>query len=582
MSLILPTIQAPSEAIQSVLDRIEDGIALHEKGDIWGAEKIYRRVLKDYPGQPKATALMGLLAHVRGENDRAMKLLEQASEDDPNSAFIHGNRGAILFSLGRHADAIEAYTQAVEEWPGYAVGYANLAVVLAEMFRHEEAAYAVSRAVELDPDHYDYGYLRPYLLDLTPSTTPEDAKAARRLFNDQHIAPRMVGRLPHENDRTPGRKLKVGYVSSDFYQHSAAHGFGGIIVNHDPERVALTLYGSVEREDNVTKHFRERENVTWVDVKGWSEDKLALKVRRDQIDVLVDLSTFTKGNHLRALARKPAPVQVSGWGYAAGTGLDCMDAFMADRIVAPESDAWQHAEAVVHLPCAMSWARPEYLIDAGHVPAVFGRPFTYMVANRLQKFTQPCIDAWCEILRRAPKSRLILKAPGFDSPQAKDAMIAKFKAAGVFYADGPADAQGRRPTRVALFGKTGHADQLSAHWRADVMLDVWPMTGGVSAIESLWMGVPVLTLKGDRAVGRIAASILASVGGLDDWVTHSWEQYIERAVAAAERPYDLIPLRRTLRDRLLASPITQLREYAGHVEDAYQMLFDQWAVSEES
>jgi len=576
VSLILPTITAPSEAVQAVLDRIEEGLDLHQKGDIWGADKVYRRVLKDYPGQPKATALMGLIAHVRGENDRALKLLERASEDDPNSAFIHGNRGAILFSLGRPADAIEAYTRSVEAWPGYAVGYANLAVVLAEMFRHEEAAYAVSRAVELDPDHYDYGYLRPYLLDLTPSTTPEDALAARRLFNGQHIAPRMAGRLPHENDRTPGRKLKVGYVSSDFYQHSAVHGFGGILLNHNAERVDVTLYASVENADDITKQLREFPRLTWVDVRGWSEDKLALRVRKDQIDVLVDLSTFTKGNHLRAFARKPAPIQLSGWGYAAGAGLDCMDAFMGDATITPSGDAWRYHEQIVQLPCAMSWTKPNYLIDVGHVPSVFGRPFTYGVANRLQKFSRPAIDAWCEILRRAPTSRLAIKAPGFDSQQAKGAMLAIFKEAGVYYADGEPDARGRRPTRVQVFGKTGHADQLAAHWPIDVMLDPLPMTGGVSAIESLWMGVPLVTLYGDRAVGRITASILRTVGGLDDWITYSVEDYIQRAVDASLRPYNLIPLRRELRDRLMASPLTQLREYAAHVEDAYDLLWRQW------
>lgn len=579
MSLILPTITAPSETVQAVLDRIDEGLELHEKGDIWGAEKVYRRVLKDYPGQPKATALMGLLAHVHGENDRALKLLDTAAEDDPNSAFINGNRGAILFSLGRHADAIEAYTQAVEAWPGYAVGYANLAVALAEMFRHEEAAYAVTRAVELDPHHYDYGYLRPYLLDLTPSTTPACSLDARRRFNDQHIAPRMVGRLLPENDRTPERKLKVGYVSSDFYQHSAVHAFGGILLNHDPERVDVTLYGSVENADDITKQLQAK--LAYVDVRGWSEDKLALKVRKDQIDVLVDLSTFTKGNHLRAFARKPAPVQVSGWGYAAGTGLDCMDAFMGDAVISPAGDAWRYTERVVQLPCAMSWTKPNYLIDAGHVPSVFGRPFTYLVANRLQKLTRSSIDAWCEILRLAPNTRLIIKSPGLDSQQAKDALTAIFKRAGVFYADGPNDAQGRRPTRVALFGKTSHADQLSAHWRADVMLDTWPMTGGVSAIEALWMGVPIVTLCGDRAVGRITTSIMQSVGGLDDWITHSWDAYIQRAVDAAQRPYDLIPLRRELRDRLMASPVAQLQEYARTVEDAYDMLWRQWCESPE-
>ena len=575
MSLILPTISAPTDGAQALLDRIDEGVELHERGDIWGAEKVYRRVLKDSPGHPKATALMGLLAHVRGENDRAMKLLDRAAEDDPNSAFIHGNRGAILFSVGKHLDAVEAYTRAVEAWPGYAVGYANLAVALAEVFRQEEAAYAVTRAVELDPHHYDYGYLRPYLLDLAPSTTPEIALEARRRFNDQHVAPRMVGMLPHTNDRTPGRKLRVGYVSSDFYQHSAIHTFGGILLNHDPERVDVTLYGSVENPDHITSQVRER--FVYVDVRGWAEDKLALKVRRDRIDVLVDLSTFTKGNHLRAFARKPAPIQVSGWGYAAGTALDCIDYLISDAVAVPPDDEWAHHHGVLRLPCLLSWVRPEYAIDPGHQPAVFGRPFTFGVVNRIQKLSRPSLAAWSEILRRTPGSRLVVKAPAFDNPQVRDELKAIFKAEGVYYAEGATDARGRRPTRVAIFGKTNHADQLAAHWPIDLMLDAWPMSGGVSAFETLYMGVPIVTRYGATVAGRATASILRMIG-LGEWVADSTEAYIEKAVEAARAPAALIPVRRGLRERLLASPACQLRSYATAVEDAYREAFDRWTV----
>lgn len=584
MSLaILPTITA-TEARRAILDALEEGVALHEQGDIRGAERIYHRVLKEHPGNPRATALIGLLAHVRGENGRALALFEQAAGDDPNDAFIHGNRGAILYSLGKMQAAIEAYIRSVEAWPGYAVGYANLGVVLAESFRQDEAAYAVTRAVELDPDHFDYGYLKPYVLDLAPSTTPELALAARRHFNARHVRPRLASTLPPLVDRTPGRKLRVGYVSSDFYQHSAMHAVGAVLLNHDPDRVEVVCYGSVERPDDITEQIKQR--TTYVDINHWSEDKLALKIRRDRIDILVDLSAFTKGNHLRAFARRPAPVQVSAWGYATGTGLDCIDAVFSDGVLAPEADEWQYAERVIRLPSAIPWMRPDYDVDVGHVPSAFGRAFTFGVFNRCQKLNPLALDAWADILRRAPGSRIVIKSPGLDNAQTREMLIEHLKARGVFYDDGPTpgvpqlNRQGRRKTRVLIFGKSAHADQMAAHWPIDVVLDPFPMGGGISAAESLYMGIPLVTLHGDRACGRLTASLERQVG-LDDWVAPTREAYVERAVRAAADPQALIPIRRRLRADLLASPVCQLRTYAGLVEDAYDELWARYCAESE-
>lgn len=568
MSLrVLPTILAPGEAEMAILERLDEGIEKHAQGDVWAAEKVYLAVLREHPGHPRATALMGLLSHIKGEHRRALALFKQATRDDPNDAFVHVNRGAVLFSLGKIADAAEAYLRAAEAWPGNAVAYANLGVALLELFRHEEATYAVTRAVELDPDHYDYGYLRPYALDLASSTTPESALAARRLFNDTHVAPRMVGAPPPLVSRAPKKRLRVGYVSSDFYQHSAIHVFGGLLLNHDPERVEVYCYGSVEKADDITKQLRERV-AHYRDINGWSADKLALAVRKDKVDILVDLSTYSKGNHLRMFSRKPAPIQVTGWGYATGAGLDCIDYLMADAItVPPEAEGWYH-ERIVRLPSVVSWMRPNYLVDVAHVHAAFGRPFTFGVFNRTQKITRECVAAWAEILKRAPTSRLVVKSPQLDHKQVRDALKALFVAEGAYYADGPASPGGKRPTRVAIFGKSPHADQMAAHWPIDLMLDPFPAGGGVSTAEALWMGTPVLTLLGKRMPERIASS-LTTACGLGEFVARSRAEYVEKAVRLAHDPAPLIAIRRDLRARVEAAPFAQLRAYAAAVEDAY-------------
>lgn len=574
MSLIkLPTISVPTDRDLELLNRVDEGMRLQEQGDFWGAEQIYKQVLAERPGHPRATAMLGVVAYMQGDMDKSMELMADAASRDISDPVLHGNRAAVLQEMGRHEDAYDAYRMAVEAWPGYAIGYSNASLGMLETFRQDQAVYAITRACELDPEHYPYTYQKVFTLDLCASTTLEAAHEIRRLINDRYILPLLnLPREPYTNPLTSDRKIRIGYVSSDFHQHSAVHAISSQILFYDRDRFEVICYASVTHPDSITEKLQAAAT-SWVDVVGWTEEKIAEKIREDQIDILVDLSLYSRGNHLLAFARHPAPVQITAWGYATHSALDCFEYVFSDSVVSPRNYPWKTHEQVYRLPALMSWLPASQLmgdeydnIDTGHMVSAFERPFTFGVFNRPQKITIPSIKTWCEILRRAPASRLIVKNQLMEYDQVRNRLISIFESERVYRNEDGSE-------RVLFASKSIHGNHLSAHWAIDVMLDSWPQTGGISTFESIWMGVPVLTYAGSQMPARISATILSHLG-LNDWITTSPEAYIDKAVQlATSDPMDLVPLRSQLRGRLLNSIMCKGEEYTKTVEEAYTAIW---------
>ncbi len=522
------------------------------------------------PVAPDAETLMT-------ENPEALALLAGAAAEAPNDVIVQKNYGAVLYALDRTVDAIDAYTRAIEADPSRGEVYVYLGNALMNVCRQDDALYAYRHAVTIEPAQYPWSADLIFITDMAPATTFETALAARRRFNAHLVAPVMPTSPTYPNDRDPNRKLRIGYVSADMYRHSGATTWGGWLVNHTRAAVHVTLYSATVKTDDLTTFLR-RKCDQWYDVQDWSDARLAEQIRTDQIDILVDLAGYSNGGRLGVFALRPAPIQVSGWGYATGLGLDCMDAFATDaRVVRPNESGLYHEEPW-YLPSALTWVPTRDSLAVGHLRAALGRPFTFGVFNRQPKLTPDALRAWVAILRRVPGSRLLVKNAALGAEQIAAATTAAFVQAGAVTRDGSlvVEAPGAVST-IELYGGDGHMNHLAAHWAIDLMLDPFPMTGGVSAYESAWMGVPLVTLTGDRPVGRITTSLLHQVG-LEDFCTTDIETYIERAVAAARDIPRLVGIRETLRDRLKASPSLDLKGYAKAVEAGYRQLWQRWVV----
>lgn len=565
--LVLPTITVPSKDQLELFDILDQGQALHEKFDYSAAEKIYKEVLKRSPDHPRATALTGLIAYARGDIDRALEILDRAANLDPNDTLILSNYCAVLYAEGRMLDSCDVGIQAIAAWPGYAMVYANLSAPLSDTYRQAEAKYLLKRSIEIEPESEKNIGLLVFTSDLCDDTTPEEALEIRQIYNERFVKKYAQESYRYDIDRSEDKVIRVGYVSSDFYSHSAMTTFSSLFINFDDTKFEVYSYGSVDNEDEITEGFKKSSTV-YRDINGMSDEEIAALVREDKIDILVDLSGFTKGTHLGVFARRPAPIQASGWGYATGMSMDCFDWFFADSVTVPPGDERFFTEGIVRLPCTLSWLPPRMVFDISPVPSYLGHPFTFGSFSRQHKLTPTIIDAWAEILNRVPDSRLVIKNTTNDCEQVRQCTLKMFSDRGI-----TTDTYGNQ--RIYPIGKLSHPDSLTAHWPIDVMLDPFPHGNGVSTFESLWMGIPIVTLYGDRVSGRITASILKQIG-LDDWVADSPAAYVERAVRSAEEIPSLLHLRHSLRQKLEASQMMDLPGYTKHVEDAYRKVWKLW------
>jgi len=497
-----------------------------------------------------------------GRYDDAIACCRQALTFAPGSADAHGNLGNALAAQHRLDEAIACFVRAAELRPAYAEAYMNLGNALLAHGRPAEAVARYRQLLSLDPSHAEAHSNLIFALDFDPRATAAQAFAERRQWNARHAVPLAGERRPHANDPAPDRPLRVGYVSADFREHSAATIFGPVVLSHDRERVTVVCYSGVVREDQVTARFREAAAL-WRSTVRLADAAMAELIREDRIDILVDLSGYSSGHRLKVFAMRPAPVQVTAWGHALGTGLDAMGYFFADRVTVPSEARQYFSEEIVELPAFVTYEPPAPSPDVGPLPALASRTVTFGSFNRPQKLTDEVLALWGRILIALPESRLLLKFHSLDQEPAQRRIRDALVGAGIAAA------------RIHFRGGAPRSEHVAAHAEVDLALDPFPHGSGVTALDGLWMGVPMVTLCGERIPSRLGASFLTTLG-LAEFITATPEEYVTRAVEHATDLERLARVRATLRARMQGSPLVDHRAYCRAVEEAYRVMWARW------
>ncbi|HEY0836939.1 MAG TPA: hypothetical protein VGE72_23715, partial [Azospirillum sp.] len=519
----LPSSATPNSA--TLDDALKLAVDLHQNGALHEAGVIHRRILVHTPSQPDTLHLLGLLAHQAGRHRAAARLVDRAIRVRGTAATYHSTRGIILQALGRFAEADRSLRQALALRPGFTEAHSNLILGL----------------------------------DYMPDADTAAIQAECRRWYDAHGRPHAADAPPARPAATAGRRLRVGYVSSDFRQHPTADVLLPLLYRHDRAAVEVVCYSGTTARDAVTERFQTLAD-HWCDTTRLSDAELAERVRADGVDILVNVAGHAHGGRLGVFVRRPAPVQVSAWGLPRGTGLPQMDALFLDPVMAPAGERGLYAETVVDLPCWLTYTAPDDTPPVVPPPRRRAGHVTLGAASRLEKLSDGTVAVWSEILHSLPAARLLLKSWHLgEAGNARDT-LARFAAHGI-----PAD-------RLDLIGGTdSRAAHMAVYDRIDLALDPFPHGGGITTCDSLWMGVPVITVLGHAPAGRGSASILHAVG-LDDCVAGDLRDYVARAIARAADADWLDARRSSLRERFRRSAVGDVGAYARAVEDAYRRL----------
>lgn len=488
-----------------------------------------------------------------GHRDHAEQNYRKAIELDETNGPAWSNLGTILSGKALHTEALAAYEKAIELDPNMAPAHSNISVIYADRGQNEKALASLRKALELQPDFPVAHSNLISQLDLSADQTTEALQAERKEWARRHTGkiPRMP-KVKHRNN-----KIRVGYVSADMRQHSASYLFGMMLTEFDRDAFDVYAYYSYPIYDGVTDIF-EKGVTKWRDVRAMTDEELAGQIRHDKIDILVDLSGHSAGNRLLAFARKPAPVQITAWGYIGGTGLREMDYMLADEVLVPMEERHLYAEKIIDLPCGINLGFREPFPAITPRP---DRPFTFGSFNRLPKFTKPMFDAWGKIFEACPDAQLLMKTGELDDEGTRDYIIAELKAVGI------------DQLRVQMMGRSKWAQHVEAFNLVDVCLDSFPHGGGVTTMETLMMGVPVVSLMHPTIFGRVSADSIKAVG-MDEWIGQSLDDYVQIAIDAYNEREHITAGREALRKKMENSVLCNTKECVEAVENVYRFLVD--------
>ncbi len=535
--------------------------ALRDLGRFDEAIAAYTTVIGIVPDHVVAHNNLGNALRHAGRHEESLAAYDRAISCKPDYAEAHSNRGTVLADLRRFEAALAAYDQALHFKPDHAEAHSNRGAALSDLGRNVEAVAAFDEAIRVTPDYAQVHSNRLLALHYGKTGGGQSFLPYARQYGTQFDRPSPA--VPFGNVSDPARRLRIGYVSADFRRHPVGFLLVEVMANHLPSAVEVFCYSNDPRDDELTARLRASAN-HWRSLVGLSDERAAELVRADGIDILVDLSGHTAGNRLPMFARRPAPVQATWLGYFGTTGLAAMDYVLADRFVVPEGEEAFFTERVRRLPNSyLCFSVPDVAVPDAEPSDASARPLTFASFNNHSKTSPSAVDLWAHVLKRVPGSRLLLKTRALGDVAARRRLRESFASHGI------------PPDRLVLEKDVPRAELLAAYRRVDVALDPTPYGGGVTTLEALWMGVPVVTLRGNTWVGRVSESILTTAG-LPELVAGSEAEYVEIAARLATDAARRTALRAELRGVVEASPLFQPGGFARDLEAAYRSMWRAW------
>ncbi len=539
------------------------GHCLRQMNRLNEAIQTYQQQVHLTPHDAQAhNALAGAL-RARGHLKQAVKHYRQAVRLAPRHAPAHHALSDALCAQGHYHQAITGYREALRLKPSCPDTHNNLAYALVMVGRIDDALACCREALRLKPGFALANSNLAFFLNYDPNTDAAMISGEYRRWARKHTkAPKKPAAFPNTPD--PDRPLRIGYLSPYFRTHPVGYYLEAVLGQHRPQAVETYCYAQVEHPDALTDRLRSCAT-RWRSTVGHNDLDIAKMIRNDRIDILVNAATHTLGHRLGVVARRPAPVQAA-WlgGPVTTTGLNTVDYVISDHYQTPESDDPHFTEQVIRLPHGyVCYQPPQHAPPVAPLPALQHGCVTFGCFNTLAKLNESVIKLWSALLKRLPATRLVLKTKALNEKATRENLQQRFERHGV------------DPTRIEPQPGVPHTQLLASYHEIDIALDPFPYSGGVTTLEALWMGVPVVTLNPPGRAVRHSVSHLSNAG-LQELITSTPEAYLDTAASLAQNLARLQHRRATLRQTLTASPLCDAPRFVANLEQAYRKMWLAW------
>lgn len=536
------------------------GLILQEKNKLEEAAQCFQAILRIRPDFADAHCNLGDVYKKQTRLEDAEKCYKTAISLQPEIARFHCNLGIVYHETARYLEATASYQRALSLDANSLNLFSNMGNTYSDRGMRAEAEQSYRRALEIEPDHAEtYGNLL-FLLNYDPVRSASEIFAEYQVYEEKYARPHQSKWRAFANDKNPHRRIKVGYVSPDFRRHAVQYFLEPLLAHHDRQAFELYAYAELKYEDAVTERYKTYVD-HWVPTAGLSDDKLAERIRADGIDILIDLAGHTGSNRLQVFARKPAPLQVSWLGYGYTTGLSAIDYFLTDDTCAPPGAEAVFSEQPWRLETPSFAYRPaDGMGEVSPLPALKNGYVTLGTLTRSVRINHLTIRVWAAILEKIEGAKLLINSGNFKNADLRRDLEEKFAALGI------------DKSRLEIGYDTPPWNTLR---KIDIGLDCFPHNSGTTLFETLYMGVPYVTLAGRPSVGLLGSSILKGIAH-PEWIAQTEQEYIDKVVGLASNTSTLAQVRESLREQMTHSKLMDEAGFSSKVDTALRSMWTTW------
>jgi len=483
---------------------------------------------------------LGSVYALIGDIGKAGNHLLTALKYAPTSALYHKKIASLYRKYNHYKKSEYHLRQSLKYDPDCVDAMNDFAVTLKDQGKLQQAYQLFDQVTQKKQDYWDVYSNKLFLLHYMPEKTPSFIFQAHVNYGKQLMS--QFNDQTHSACHSKQSRIRIGYVSPDFKCHSVAYFIESILRNHNTQKFKIHCYANVKQPDDKTKFFQSLD-LTWRDIYDVPDDDVVAQIKRDRIDILIDLAGHSANNRMPIFARKPAPIQITYLGYPNTTGLPSMDYRITDSIVDPEESISLNTEKLLYMPPCFLCYTPQ------NSPPIKKRSIKktniiFGTFNTLAKINDHVIAVWAQILNQLPQSQLLLKNKSFTDHEIQMDIQKKFNLYGV--------------DQSSLIFKPYIDDpeeHLALYQSIDIALDTFPYNGTTTTFEALWMGIPVIGLIGQSHVSRVTYSILNALG-LSDLTSHDESSYIKKAIQLARDSVLMRYLNENLRTLMQQSILT--------------------------